>query len=56
MRTITTGDTEVETDYVSSLDPSETSDERAYLDAPSNEGTYYYGACVESRHRGERHG
>ena len=46
--TITTGDTEVETDYVSSLDPSETSDERAYLDAPSSEGTYYYGACVES--------
>ena len=46
--TITTGDTEVETDYVSSLDPSESSDERAYLNAPSSEGTYYYGACVES--------
>ncbi len=46
--TITTGDTEVNTDYVTSLDPSETSDERAYLDAPSSEGTYYYGACVES--------
>ena len=45
---ITTGDTEVDTDYVTSLDPSETSDERAYLDAPSSEGTYYYGACVES--------
>ena len=46
--TITTGDTEIETDYVSSLDPSETSDERAYLEAPSSEGTYYYGACVDS--------
>ncbi len=47
-QTITTGDTEVDTDYVTSLDPSETSDEQAYLDAPSSEGTYYYGACVES--------
>ena len=46
--TITTGDQEIETSYVSSLDPSETSDERAYLNAPSSEGTYYYGACVES--------
>ena len=46
--TITTGDSEIETSYVSSLDPSETSDERAYLDAPSSEGTYYYGACVEA--------
>ena len=46
--TITTGDTEIETDYVSRLDPSETSDERAYLNAPSSEGTYYYGACVDS--------
>ena len=47
-QTITTGDTEIETSYVSPLDPSETSDERAYLDAPSSEGKYYYGACVES--------
>ena len=46
--TITIGDTEIETSYVSPLDPSETSDERAYLEAPSSEGTYYYGACVES--------
>ena len=45
---ITTGDTEIDTDYVSRLDPSETSDRRAYLNAPSSEGTYYYGACVES--------
>jgi len=46
--TITTGDTEIETSYVSPLDPSETSDERAYLEAPSSEGTYYYGACVDA--------
>ena len=45
---ITTGDTEIETSYVSRLDPSETSDRRAYLEAPSSEGTYYYGACVEA--------
>ena len=47
-QTITTGDTEVGTGYVSRLAASETSDERAYLSAPSSEGTYYYGACVES--------
>ena len=46
--TITTGDSEVETDYVSRLDPSETSEESARVTAPSSEGTYYYGACVES--------
>ncbi|MCY3684139.1 MAG: fibronectin type III domain-containing protein, partial [Gemmatimonadetes bacterium] len=46
--TITTGDTEVETDYVSRLAPSETSEESAYLNAPSSAGTYYYGACVEA--------
>ncbi|MCY3681843.1 MAG: hypothetical protein OXH16_10620, partial [Gemmatimonadetes bacterium] len=46
--TITTGDSEIETSYVSPLDPSETSDERAYLEAPLSEGTYYYGACVET--------
>ena len=46
--TITTGDTEVDTDYVTRLDPSETSDESARLKAPSSEGTYYYGACVEA--------
>ena len=46
--TITTDDTEIENRYISSLDPSETSDKRVYLNAPSSEGTYYYGACVES--------
>ncbi len=44
--TISTGDTEVDTDYVSRLDPSEISDESARLKAPSSDGTYYYGACV----------
>ena len=46
--TISTSDTEVDTDYVTRLDASESSDERAYLNAPLGEGTYYYGACVES--------
>ena len=46
--TITTSDTEVETDYVTRLDPSEISDESARVTAPSSEGTYYYGACVEA--------
>ena len=46
--TITTGDTEVENDYVTRLNPSETSDESARIEAPSSEGTYYYGACVDA--------
>ena len=46
--TIDSGDTEIDTDYVSSLDPSETSDERDLFSAPSSAGTYYYGACVEA--------
>ena len=46
--TINTNDQEVDTDYVSRLAPSESSDESAYLRAPSSEGTYYYGACVEA--------
>ena len=45
--TITTGDTEVGTDPVSSLDASESGDESISLDAPSTPGTYYYGACVD---------
>ena len=44
---ITTGDTEVGTDYVSRLDPSASGDEWVTLAAPSTAGTYYYGACVE---------
>ncbi|MDE2887995.1 MAG: fibronectin type III domain-containing protein [Gemmatimonadota bacterium] len=46
--TIDRSDTEIGTDYVSSLDPSETSDERDFVSAPSSAGRYYYGACVET--------
>ena len=46
--TITTGDTEVGTDGVSSLSAGGTSAESISLNAPSSAGTYYYGACVES--------
>ena len=46
--TITTGDTEVGTDFVSRLDASESGDESIRLDAPSTPGTHYYGACVEA--------
>ena len=46
--TITTGDTEVGTDYVSRLDAAESGDESVSLTAPSTPGTYYYGACVDS--------
>ena len=46
--TITTGDTDVGTDSVSSLDAAESGDESISLTAPSTPGTYYYGACVDS--------
>ena len=46
--TVSTSDTEVGTDLVSSLSASRTSSESIFLSAPSNAGTYYYGACVES--------
>ena len=46
--TITTGDTEVGTDSVSSLDAAESGDESISLTAPSSAGTYYYGACVDA--------
>ena len=45
--TITTGDTEVDTDAVGTLSASGTSDESIDLTAPSSPGTYYYGACVD---------
>ncbi len=45
--TITTADTDVGSDLVTSLDPSETSDESIRLVAPLVAGTYYYGACIE---------
>ncbi len=46
--TITTGDTAVGTDSVSPLNASASGDESISLTAPSTEGTYYYGACVDS--------
>ena len=46
--TVSTSDTEVGTDLVSSLSASRTSSESISLNAPSSAGTYYYGACVES--------
>ena len=45
--TITTGDTQVDTDAVGALAASATSDESIDLTAPSSAGTYYYGACVD---------
>ena len=46
--TISSSDTEVDTDSVSSLSSSDTDDESERLTAPSNSGIYYYGACVDS--------
>ena len=46
--TISTSDTEVDTDSVSSLDASETGRESERLTAPSTTGTYYYGVCVDA--------
>ena len=46
--TIDNTDTQVGTDAVSSLSAGETSAESISLNAPSDTGTYYYGACVES--------
>ena len=40
-------DTEVSADGVTSLDPTDRSDESERLTAPSSAGTYYYGACVD---------
>ena len=46
--TVSTSDIQVGTDPVSSLSASRTSSESISLTAPSSEGTWYYGACVES--------
>ena len=46
--TITSADTEIGDDYVSSLRASATSDEIIFLRAPATFGTYYYGACVDA--------
>ena len=45
---ISTGDTQVGTDLVEVLDPSDTHSGDVSLTAPSDGGTYYYGACVDS--------
>ena len=47
-RTISTQDTETGTDQVGALGASRTSAESIRLTAPSSEGTYYYGACVDN--------
>ncbi len=46
--TIATSDTEVGTDAVGILAASGTSDQSIGLTAPSDAGTYYYGACVDA--------
>ena len=46
--TITTADTEVDTDTVRALMASGTSEESVSLTAPASAGTYYYGACVDA--------
>ena len=46
--TITSGDTEVGTDSMGSLDSSSSSDQSIGLSAPSTKGTYYFGACVDA--------
>ena len=47
-RTINTADANIDSDFVRSLDPEETSGESHTVSAPSEEGVYYYGACVDS--------
>ena len=46
--TITTSDTEVDTDAVAGLAASESSSHSVDLTAPSTPGTYHYGACVDA--------
>ena len=46
--TISTSDTEVGTDFVSRLSAGESGMESIRLTAPTLDGTFYYGACVES--------
>ena len=46
--TITTTDTEVETDGVGSLEPDDTDAESDRITVPSTTGTYYYGVCVDT--------
>ena len=46
--TITSGDTSVGTDALSALPPSGLTEASIRLTAPSSDGTYYYGACVDA--------
>ena len=46
--TISTTDTRVDTDSVTSLDPNESTEESDSLRAPREPGIYYYGVCVDS--------
>ena len=46
--TITTSDTELDTDAVGSLAADGASDQSVELTAPTDDGTYYYGACVDA--------
>ena len=46
--TITASDTELGTDSVSALAAFGASDQSIDLTAPSDDGTYYYGACVDT--------
>ena len=46
--TISTADTQVGTDAVSGLSASGTSNESISWNAPSDAGTYHYGACVDA--------
>ena len=46
--TITTSDTQVGTDSVGALAVGAGSDQSIDLTAPSETGTYYYGACVDA--------
>ena len=46
--TITTSDTEVGTGAVAELAPSGSGSQSVDLVAPSTQGTYYYGACVDA--------
>ncbi|MDE0693937.1 MAG: SUMF1/EgtB/PvdO family nonheme iron enzyme [Gammaproteobacteria bacterium] len=46
--TVATGDTAVGTDAVAALAPGATSAESVELTAPTEAGTYHYGACVDS--------
>ena len=46
--TISTSDTQVDTDTVRALDPGDDDEESQSLTAPSTAGVYYYGACVDA--------